>query len=355
MKLDLPAARFDEPVWTHARLGSPRSVLQSLDSLGSSSRYERDQEVYREESPVGCWYRLISGAARRYSVRPDGRRQIVDVLLPGDMFGFGNRSKHAFSAEAIADGTLIARYPLARIQALAASEPEAAQELRELVMKSMERLHSLLLILGRTTAEEKVGCFLLLMQRRVGCGPTGRLVLPLTRYDVADYLALSVETVSRCLTALKQRGVISLSGPRQIGIVDRDALVDQRDVGQRDVGVIDRDALPDERKRVETRPAPPRTAPQVPAAAQSRIVEIRVPAFAFAETLSEMRGWLDHRRCDPSRFTCVREGSGAVVARVEFRGDMEELAVAFKQEFARPLDRTDHAREGTKTLSVVGA
>jgi len=351
MKPDLPVGRFDEPIWTHARVGSPRSILQSLDSLGSSSRYERDQEVYREESPVGCWYRLISGAARRYAVRPDGRRQIVDVLLPGDMFGFGNRSKHDFSAEAIADGTLIARYPLARIQALAASEAEAAQELRELVLKSMERLHSLLLILGRTTAEEKVGCFLLLMQRRVGCGPTGHLVLPLTRYDVADYLALSVETVSRCLTALKQRGVISLSGPRQIGIVDRDALVDQRDVG-----VIDRDALLDRRKMVETRPAPPRTAPQVPAGApQCPIVEVRVPGFAFAERLSEMRGWLDHRRCDPSRFTCVREGSGAVVVRVEFRSDMEELAVAFKQEFARPLDRTDDAREGAKTLSVVGA
>ena len=319
MKPDLPVGRFDEPIWTHARLGSPRSVLQSLNSLGSTSRYERDQEVYREETPVGCWYRLISGAARRYAVRPDGRRQIVDVLLPGDMFGFGNRSKHSFSAEAINDSTLIARYPLARIQALAASEPEAAQELRELVLKSMERLHSLLLILGRTTAEEKVGSFLLLMQRRVGCGPTGHLVLPLTRYDVADYLALSVETVSRCLTALKQRGVISLSGPRQIGIVDRDALVDQPDVGQRDAGVIDRDAVLDQRKIVETRTAPPRTAPQVPAGApQSRIVEIRVPAFAFAEAFSEMRGWLDHRRCDPSRFTCVREGSGAVVVRVEF-------------------------------------
>jgi len=116
MNPDLPIGRFDEPVSAHTRVGSARSIRQILDSLGSSSRYERDQEVYREESPIGCWYRLISGAARRYAVRPDGRRQIVDVLLPGDMFGFGNRGKHAFSAEAIADGTVIARYPLARGQ-----------------------------------------------------------------------------------------------------------------------------------------------------------------------------------------------------------------------------------------------
>ena len=253
MNPDLATAQFAEPVWAHTRVGSPRAILQALDSLGANSRYQRDQEVYREESPVGCWYRLISGAARRYAVRPDGRRQIVDVLLPGDMFGFGTQGRHAFSADAIADGSVVARYPIARIEALAASEPSVAQEVRELILKSMERLHALLLVLGRTTAEEKVGGFLLLMQGRFGCGPADRLVLPLTRYDVADYLALSVETVSRCLTTLKQRGVISLSGPRQIGIIDRDALLDRRDIG-----IIDRDAVLDQREVVDTPPISPR-------------------------------------------------------------------------------------------------
>src|SRR3981189_1259384 len=142
MNPDLATAQFAEPVWAHTRVGSPRAILQALDSLGANSRYERDQEVYREESPIGGWYRLISGAAGRYAVRPDGRRQIVDVLLPGDVFGFGNRGKHAFCAEAIADGTVVARYPLPRIQALAASEPEAAQELREPVLKPMDGARS---------------------------------------------------------------------------------------------------------------------------------------------------------------------------------------------------------------------
>jgi CRP/FNR family transcriptional regulator, nitrogen fixation regulation protein len=72
----------------------------------------------------------------------------------------------------------------------------------------MSRLHSLLLILGRTTAEQKVGSFLLNIKERVGNGVADRLRLPVTRYDIADYLALSVETVSRSLTGLKERGVM---------------------------------------------------------------------------------------------------------------------------------------------------
>jgi CRP/FNR family nitrogen fixation transcriptional regulator len=322
--------QFGNPVWGHERIESPRSIPQALDSIAAPSRYEHDQVIYREESPVAYWYRLISGAAQRFAVRPDGKRQIVDLLLPGDMFGFGIRGEHSFSAEAITDGTVVARYPIARVEALAASGQKAAQEIRELVIEAAARLHSLLLILGRTTAEEKVGCFLLLMQRRVGCGPGNRLVLPLTRYDVADYLALSVETVSRALSGLKKRGVIALSGPRQIGIIDSDALLDRRD-------------------NVETLPMSPRVErrpPQLPAdvrrpsqlraeVPQAKVVEIRIPSFAFADTLSDMRSWLDHHRCDPSRFTCVREGSGAVVVRVEFESNREELVRAFTQEFAR--------------------
>src|SRR5438477_7819277 len=75
------------------------------------------------------------------------------------------------------------------------------------------------------------------------------------------------------------------------------------------------------------RPSPLRDVPR------SRSVEVRVPAFAFGNALSEMRRWLDHERCDPSRFTCVREGSGAVIIQVEFTKESEGLVDAFEQEF----------------------
>jgi hypothetical protein len=92
----------------------------------------------------------------------------------------------------------------------------------------MSRLHSLLLILGRTTAEQKVGSFLRNIKERVGNGVADRRRPPGTRYDIANYLALSVETVSRSLTGLKERGVIALSGPREVRIIDRDAIADER-------------------------------------------------------------------------------------------------------------------------------
>ncbi|HEX3522105.1 MAG TPA: helix-turn-helix domain-containing protein, partial [Stellaceae bacterium] len=181
--------------------------------------------------------------------------------------------------------------------------------------------HSLVGILGRTTAEQKVGSFLLYMQERVGSGVADRLALPVSRYDIADYLALSVETVSRSLTGLKDRGVIALPGPREIRIIDRDALADEREI---------REVLTWPTAVERRAPSPVRDVPQ------TRCVEVRVPPFAFGDVLGEMRRWLDHERCEPSRFTCVREGSGNVIIRVEFAKASEALVEAFKQEFASP-------------------
>jgi CRP/FNR family nitrogen fixation transcriptional regulator len=310
---------ISERTWTHERAESPRSIPTALDALAVASRFQRDEEIYPQQGSVGCWYRVISGAARRFILRADGRRQTVDLLLPGDFFGFGVRGMHAFTAEAIVADTVIARYSASRIETLAASDPRAARELSGIVVSAMSRLHSLLLILGRTTAEQKVGSFLLHMQERVGSGAVDRLTLPVTRYDVADYLALSVETVSRALTGLKERGVISLSGPRKIGIIDRDALENECDADE----ALARPPVVERCKSSPLREVP-----------RTRSVEVRVPPFTFGDVLSDMRRWLDRERCDPSRFTCVREGSGAVIVRVEFANESEAVAQAFEQEFA---------------------
>ncbi|MGA7863319.1 MAG: helix-turn-helix domain-containing protein [Stellaceae bacterium] len=312
-----------EQVWTHERAASPQSIPRALEALALVSRYQRDEEIYPEQGPTECWYRVISGAARRFALRADGRRQTVDLLLPGDFFGFGVGGRHAFAAEAIAADAVIARYSVSRIEMLAGSNPRAAAELSGIVLDAMSRLHSLLLILGRTTAEQKVGSFLLHLQERVGSGGTNGVALPVTRYDIADYLALSVETVSRSLTALTERGVIALHGPREIRIIDRVALAEERDAGEAFARplTVERSVL----ERCTSRPA--RDVPR------TRSVEVRVPGFAFGNVLSDMRRWLDHERCEPSRFTCVRDGSGAVVVRVEFTKESEGLVKAFEQEF----------------------
>jgi CRP-like cAMP-binding protein len=167
---------------------------------------------------------VVSGSARRCVVRPDGRRQIVDLLLPGDFFGFSNRNEYDSTVEAVVEDTVIASYPRKRVEMMADADPQLAREIRQVAYKALARSRAHLLILGRITAREKVGAFLLELAERSSGGPADRIVLPISRYDIADCLALSVETVCRSLTELKQRGVIALSGTRCVRIFDRQAL-----------------------------------------------------------------------------------------------------------------------------------
>jgi CRP-like cAMP-binding protein len=196
----------------------------SAEALATRMRCCRAQIIYEEGNPVECWYRIVSGTARRFSVRPDGRRQIVDLLLPGDVFGFGAQGRHAFAAEAGRDGTIIARYPRVRLVALATSDPCVASLLQEMALEESRRLRDLILILGHTTAQQKVGAFLAHLAGRLAGQPADCVRLPVSRYDIADYLALSVETVSRALTTLKRSGAIALQGPRNVRILARELL-----------------------------------------------------------------------------------------------------------------------------------
>jgi hypothetical protein len=110
------------------------------------------------------------------------------------------------------------------LESLASSDVLVAQQLQEALTDAMARLQTQILTLGRTTAKAKVGSFLLSMAERLSADPTDAVLLPISREDIADYLALSVETVSRSLTQLKRCGVIRLLGMRRIKIVDREAI-----------------------------------------------------------------------------------------------------------------------------------
>ena len=114
MSCDARAGNGTEPVWLHERIAPGRNWLERAEALATRVRYSRGQAIYEEDSVVDCWCRVVSGVARRFSLRIDGRRQIVDLLLPNDVFGFGTRGRHRFTVEAVVDGTVIARYPRAR-------------------------------------------------------------------------------------------------------------------------------------------------------------------------------------------------------------------------------------------------
>ncbi len=135
-------------------------------------------------------------------------------------------AEYDYTVEVVAPGTVMAGYPRKRVEAQADSNPRLARELRQIAFEETSRLQQQLLILGRVTAQEKVGSFILAMTDRLSNGRRDCVTLPVSRYDIADYLAVSVETVSRALSELKHRGVIRFIGTRVIQIIDRGALED---------------------------------------------------------------------------------------------------------------------------------
>jgi CRP-like cAMP-binding protein len=205
--------------------------LKSLASIAISMPCRRGQEICGQGQAAESWYRIVSGAARRYVLRSDGRRQIVDLLLPDDFFGFALGSEYDYTVEAIVTNTVVATYPRKRAEGLADQDPQLARELRGVAFEALARMQIQLLTVGRITALEKVGSFILEMSNRLSEEETNRVTLPVSRYDIADYLAVSVETVSRALTTLKQRGLIALSGTRDVRIVNRSALEESDRIG----------------------------------------------------------------------------------------------------------------------------
>ena len=206
-----------------------REPPRAMEALAIHMSCRRGQAIYGRADPADAWYRVVSGLARKCIVMANGRRRIVDFLLPGDYFGFTACHEHAFSVEAVVDGTIVARYPRRRVELASSTDPELARMVRELAFDAISRLQARILILGRTTAVAKVGAFIVEMEQRLSRGNGEDVVLPMSRYDIADYLALSVETVSRAVTDLRMQGAIALAGKRRVIIVDRVALDETED------------------------------------------------------------------------------------------------------------------------------
>lgn len=200
---------------------APTAEPARLRSLGQLRHYDRKQDIYGQEEPCDTWYRVISGSARKYLMRAEGRRQLVDIYLPGDLFGFTARLHHRFSVQAVADRTVIACYPRQQVEALAKDDPETALEIRMQILEALERLQQQLLVIGTMKSLEKVREFLFHFHRRLSADKDGAMALPISRYDIADMLGISHETVCRAIGDLQARGVISLAGPRHIKITRR--------------------------------------------------------------------------------------------------------------------------------------
>ena len=195
-----------------------------LESTGTLHKYENEQTIYRHYESADHWYLIVSGAARQCAQLSDGRRQIIDFLLPGDLFGLEANGRNECSVECVAANTAVVRYQRRRLESLMEADHRVARFVREIAFGAIERLHFRMLLLGRSRALERVSGFLLEMARRARKENGGTVALPMSRYDIADYLAIAVETVSRSLTVLKSGQVINFAGARHFRIVDREAL-----------------------------------------------------------------------------------------------------------------------------------
>ncbi len=206
---------------TEAR-ASIEQALEPLEHIASIRSYCREQEISGYNDQNKYLYRVRSGVVRKFALQQGGRRHILELLLPSDIFGFGG--SRGYFAEAAADGTLVSHYSRPRVEALALSDGALAQALTTISSEAIARLERHMLILGKTTALEKVSGFLLEFASRINGETSDVFALPISRYDIGDYLAISSETVCRSMTELQQRGTIALQGPREVRLLDRDAL-----------------------------------------------------------------------------------------------------------------------------------
>jgi CRP/FNR family nitrogen fixation transcriptional regulator len=221
-RVDIPPSASIRELQRHNSLGA-------LEGLATVARHDVGESIYRFNDPNEHWFRIMQGAARMSALTGDGRRHIVDFAMPGDLFGFGLSGGRRFCVEAIVPATLIARYPRRGGEQLADADPQIARTIREVAFESISRLQRRMVTLGRTSALEKVSTFLLEMADRSHIEPTQTVFLPMSRYDIADYLAMAVETVSRTLTELRARHMIAFAAVRQVRICDRNALEEVAD------------------------------------------------------------------------------------------------------------------------------
>jgi len=183
--------------------------------------YKRGTEIYGEKEPAEHVYQVKTGAVRSYKLLTDGRRQIGAFHLVGDIFGLENGSVHRFTAEAVVKTTvrLIKRQSL---EAVAESDAVVTRNLLSLTTSKLEHAENHMLLLSRKTSLERVAAFLIEMDARLTA--TGVVALPMSRRDIADYLGLTLETVSRALSRLQREGVLAFIGHNQREIVLRDRL-----------------------------------------------------------------------------------------------------------------------------------
>jgi CRP/FNR family nitrogen fixation transcriptional regulator len=203
---------------------SSNTPVAALERLGTSLNLRRGQEIYAEGDSSDYCYRLVEGCVRTVKILADGSRQIGDILLPGDFFGFEITGQHYFSAQAVSV-VVVRRYPRGQVIAVAQKDAAVAGQLHDWTARALQAARQQMIRLCRKSAAERMASFLLEMADRSD-SPNDFIHLPMSRSDIADYLGLVIETVSRTLTQFKQKGLIALKDTNYVTLLNRQGLED---------------------------------------------------------------------------------------------------------------------------------
>jgi CRP/FNR family transcriptional regulator, nitrogen fixation regulation protein len=197
-----------------------KALHSSIDLMGAVMPFGRNVEIYGENEPAEYVYKVLSGTVRTYKVLNDGRRQIGAFYLAGDTFGLEIGEDHTFSAEAITDCKILV-VKRSTLISLASRDNDVARQLWAMTAAELQRAQDHIMLLIKT-AQERVAGFLLEMAKRSSV--VSEVDLPMSRQDIADYLGLTIETVSRTLSLLERGAAIAVPNSRRIVLRNRAAL-----------------------------------------------------------------------------------------------------------------------------------
>lgn len=188
-----------------------------LEALGSVVSFPRNGTIFDEGEEITASYRVLSGVVRLCRLTEDGRRQVAGFRLPGDLIGVEWTGEYEMTAEAVCDVS-VARYARTRLDRLSQERSSVRDHLLAHLRQDLRSAQEHLIMLGCQSATERVAGFLLQLARRAGARDGDDIDMQLGRQDIADYLGLTLETVSRIFSEMTARGILACPKRRHVVI-----------------------------------------------------------------------------------------------------------------------------------------
>lgn len=207
---------------------SNAAILFNIEVSGDANdrqppvrRLERHEMLFSEGDDGGKYYEVLEGVVCSFRILHDGRRQILSFNYPGDIIGIGHEQECKCSCEAVSKAA-VRSIPTARLHRVIQDRPELAQKLLSVATTEIASMHDHFVMVGRKSATEKLASFLLALARRDADddATSATFDLPMTRTDIADFLGMTIETVSRRFTSLRKSGVIDLPQTSRVHVRD---------------------------------------------------------------------------------------------------------------------------------------